>query len=573
MTARYHKFPRFFKSSSFQSNSKQSRAKSYASSIQSSEISRADDLAGLLHATRSKKCLRRLHARLAVMGAMRDVFVVAGTVERYLFFGSPASAAAVFAWAYRRRPVVYCLNVVVRCFSDYGFHGKLLGLYREVLGFGSNKYTFPPVIKACAAVCSVRLGKEVHCKVLRTGHGDIVGVRTAILDMYAKTGQTDVLRRVFDGMTCRDLVSWNAMISGYSLNGCLREAVEALKHLQQDGFRPNASSLVGVVSVSRGLGAKDLGVSLHAFALKSGVLGDESLTPAFISIDFFGISLGESVHGMIIKFGLAEQALAAFDYFRQMRFLDVKNDEVTIVAIISAISQLGKTDLAQCVMAHTLQKGFDGSTIVFNALIDMHSRCGNISFARKLFDSFMERDSISWSTMINAYSMHGDGGSALDLFLTMVASGVKPNDITFVSILSACSHSGFLEQGRALFESLHTDHGITPKMKHYACMVDLLGRTGHLDEAYDIVTTMPLRPSESLLVSLLGACRLHGNSKIGESVGKLLTDSEHGNPRSYVMLSNIYASAGKWSDHEQLRSNMDAKGLIKDAGVSLIGAT
>ncbi|KAL5199575.1 hypothetical protein ABZP36_020778 [Zizania latifolia] len=922
MTTRYHKFPRFFKSSSFLSNSKQSRTKSYASSIPSSDISRPDDLAGLLHATRSKKCLRRLHARLAVMGAMRDASVVAGAVERYLFFGSPASAAAVFAGAYRRRPEVYCLNIVVRCFSDYGFHEKLLGLYRKVLGFGSNKYTFPPVIKACAAVSCVRLGKEVHCKVLRTGHGDSVGVQTAILDMYAKTGQTDLSRRVFDGMTRRDLVSWNAMIAGYSLNGCLREAVEALKHLQQDGFRPDASSLVGVVSVSRGLGAMDLGVSLHAFALKSGVLGDESLTPAFISMydlfghlpsclllfhqssvnnlvscnsmisacmqrgvwkeafevfrlmhctglqpdlvtvisilpccsNFFGISLGESVHGMIIKFGLAEQvsvvralvsmyskleeldsavflfysqtrksqllwnslisgylvnnkwkmvldslrkmqnegvvpdaltvinmiwacrhtkdlqvaksihayavrkrfqlnecvmnsllamyadcgelstsyklfqkmevpmliswntiisgfsengdtvaclrlfcqmrlaglqfdlvtlislisslsaaedtkigesvhslavksgcsldvpvanalitmytncgiiqagerlfdslssrnaisynalmtgyrknnlsgkilplfhemirndekpnivtllnllpicqnqlqgktahsyairnlfkletslfasvicmytrfsnieychkvfnlvgqrniiewnsilsacvhckqAVAAFDYFRQMQFLDVKNDEVTIVAIISAISQLGKTDLAECVMAHTLQKGFDGSTIVFNALIDMHSRCGNISFARKLFDSLMERDSISWSTMINAYSMHGDGGSALDLFLTMVASGVKPNDITFVSILSACSHSGFLEQGRALFVSLHTDHGITPKMEHYACMVDLLGRTGHLDEAYDIVTTMPLRPSESLLVSLLGACQ------------------------------------------------------------------
>ena len=261
------------------------------------------------------------------------------------------------------------------------------------------------------------------------------------------------------------------------------------------------------------------------------------------------------------------------DCFKHMLFLNVRPDAVTMLALISACSQLGNADFAACIMAVILQKGFSTNILVLNALIDTYSRCGSISFARELFDSSVEKDSVTWGAMINAYSMHGNGEAALDLFSMMIDSGVDPDDITFVSILSACSHNGLVEQGRTLFKSLQADHGITPRMEHYACMVDLLGRTGHLDEAYDIVRSMPFTPSDNLLESLLGACRFHGNYKIGESVGKLLIKSEYGKSRSYVMLSNIYASAGKWSDCEQLRLDMEAKGLRKNVGVSFIGMT
>ncbi|CAL4937923.1 unnamed protein product [Urochloa decumbens] len=979
---------KFFKITGIRHQSKQNRGKSFAFSAPTSEARQLEALTVLLHGTCSQKCLRALHARLAVAGAIRDTSVVMGLVQRYLSLGKPAPAASLFAGAYRGRPTVYSLNLAVRCFSDHGFHRELLDLYRELCAFGSDNFTFSPVIKACTAVSCLRLGREVHCRVLRTGHGGNVGVQTALLDMYAKAGQIDVSRRVFDGMVQRDLISWNAMVSGYSLNGCFLEAVEELKEMQQGGMRLNASTLVGIIGMCGGFEAKDVGSSLHAVAMKYGAIADESLTSAFISMysafddlsssrlvfdlqpvkdlvsfnsmisaymqhcnwkeafevfrlmhctglgpnlvtvvsvlpscnDFFGINQGESVHGMIIKFGLAEQvsvasalvsmysklgkldsavllfcyfteknnlmwnsmisgylvnnqwsmALDSFckmqiegvapdataiinvisgcrhtkdlhmaksihayavrsrfesnqsvmnallamyadcgdistsytlfqkmevrmliswntmisgfaeigdseaslmlfcqmchdevqfdlvtlisvisslsgsedatvgesvhslaiksgcnsdvsltnalismytncriveagqqlfdsccfantitynalmsgyrknnvsekilplfyqmvkndvkpnlvtllnllpvcqsqlqgksihsyavrnftrletphftsamgmysrfnnieycskifslvgerniilwnaflsacvqckqadmvaDYFKHMLFINVKPDAVTILALISACSQLGDADFAACVTAVILQRGFSAKVLVLNALIDMHSRCGSISFARELFDSSVEKDSVTWGAMINAYSMHGNGEAALDLFSTMIDSGVDPDDITFVSVLSACSHSGFVEQGRTLFKSLQADYGIMPRMEHYACMVDLLGRTGHLDEAYDIVRSMPSRPSDNLLESLLGACRFHGNSKIGESVGRLLIESEYGKSRSYVMLSNIYASAGKWSDCEELRSDMEAKGLRKDVGVSLIGMT
>ncbi|KAF8776099.1 hypothetical protein HU200_003783 [Digitaria exilis] len=952
-----------------------------------SEPPHLEVLTVLLHSTCSLKCLRALHARLAVAGAIWDTSVILGLVERYLSLGKPSPAASLFSEAYRGRPTIYSLNLAVRCFSDHGFHRELLDLYRELCGFGSDNFTFPPVIKGCTAVGCLRLGREVHCRVLRTGHGGNVGVQTALLDMYAKASQIDVSRRVFDGMAQRDLISWNAMVSGYSLNGCFQEAVEALQEMQQRGMRLNASTLVGIIGMCGGVNAKDLGSSLHALAMKYGTIADESLTSAFISMysafddlsssrlvfdlqpakdlvsfnsmisaymqhsnwkeafdifrlmhcaglepnlitmvsvlpscnEFFGINQGESVHGVIIKFGLAEQvsvvsalvsmyskvgklnsavllfcciteknnlvwnsmisgylvnnewnmALDTFckmqiegvppdstaiinvisacrhtkdfhvaksihayavrnrfesnqsvtnallamyadcgdistsyklfqkmevrkliswntmisgfaeigdsetslllfcqmcqeevqfdlvtligvissifvsedamvgesvhslaiksgcnsdvsltnalitmytncgsveagqklfdscsdstitynalmsgyrknnvseeilplfcqmvkndvkpnlvtllnllpvcqselqgksihsyavrnftrletpfstsaicmysrfnnieycrkkfslvgerniilwnaflsacvqckkadmvvDFFKNMLFLNVKPDSVTMLALISACSQLGDADFAACVTAVVLQRGFSAKGLVVNALIDMHSRCGSISFAREVFDSSVEKDSITWGAMINAYSIHGNGEAALDLFSMMTDSGTDPDDITFVSILSACSHSGFVEQGRTLFKSLQANYGITPRVEHYACMVDLLGRTGHLDEAYDIVRSMPFKPSDNLLESLLGACRFHGNSKIGESVGKLLIESEHGKSRSYVMLSNIYASAGKWSDSEQLRSDMEAKGLRKDVAVSLIGMT
>ncbi|KAL6660231.1 hypothetical protein ACP70R_002353 [Stipagrostis hirtigluma subsp. patula] len=931
MANRCSNLHKFFKLSGLVHGSKQTHAKSLSSSAPAKAGARLDALARFLHGTCSLKCFRELHALLAVAGATGEASVVAGLVDRYLSLGKPESAASVFAEAYRRRPVVYSLNLAVRCFADYGFHRELLDLYRELCGFGSDNFTFPPVIRACTAVSNLRLGREVHCMVLRTGYGDNVGVQTALLDMYAKAGQIDVSRRVFDGMVRRDLISWNAMISGYTLNGCFQEAVEALQEIQLDGMRANASTLVGIISMCGGVRARVTGDSLHGFALKCGVVADESLTSAFISMyaafddlsssrlvfdlqpvkdlvscnsmisaymqhgncseafevfrlmhcaglgpnlvtvvsvlpscsDFFGINHGESVHGITIKFGLTEQvsvvsalvsmysklgkldsavflfshcaqknhllwnsmisgylvskgwnkaldtfhkmqvegvapdattvinvisgcrhtkdlhvaksihayairnrfvfnqtvinallamyadcgaistsytlfqkmevrmliswntiisgfaeigdseasvrlfcdmrqadvhydlvtliglisslsvsddatvgesvhslaiksgcdsdvsltnalitmytncgiveagqqlfdslssrntitynalmsgyrknnisekilplfyhmvkndekpnlvtllnllpicrsqlqgksihcyavrnftrmetslftsaicmysrfnnieycsrifnlicerniivwntilsahveckqADIALDLFRHMRFLNVKCDAVTMLALISACSQFENADFAACVTAVILKMGFNATVSVLNALIDMHSRCGSISFARKLFDSSLEKDSVTWGAMINACSMHGDGKAALDLFSMMIDSGVDPDDITFVSILSACSHSGFVEQGRALFKLLQADYGITPRMEHYACMVDLLGRTGHLEEAYDVVKSMPFRPSDSLLESLLGACRFHGNSKIGD---------------------------------------------------------
>nr|CAB3496867.1 unnamed protein product [Digitaria exilis] len=428
MATRCVNLSKFFRITRIRYQSKQTRAKSFATSAPTSEPPHLEVLTVLLHSTCSLKCLRALHARLAVAGAIWDTSVIMGLVKRYLSLGKPSPAASLFAEAYRGRPTVYSLNLAVRCFSGHGFHRELLDLYRELCGFGSDNFTFPLVIKGCTAVGCLRLGREVHCRVLRTGHGGNVGVQTALLDMYAKAGQIDVSRRVFDGMAQRDLISWNAMVSGYSLNGCFQEAVEALQEMQQGGMRLNASTLVGIIGMCGGVKAKDLGSSLHALAMKYGTIADESLTSAFIS--------------MYSAFDDVLSSRLVFD-------LQPVKDLVSFNSMIAAYMQHSNW-----------KEAFD----IF--------RCGSISFAREVFDSSVEKDSITWGAMINAYSIHGNGEAALDLFSMMTDSG------------------------------------------------------------------------------------------------KLLIESEHGKSRSYVMLSNIYASAGKWSDSEQLRADMEAKGLRKDVAVS-----
>ena len=342
----------YFKISRIWHQSKQYRAKSFASSSPTSETTHLKVLTGLLRDTCSLKCLRELHARLAVAGAIQDRFVVTGLVERYVSFGKPASAALLFAEAYRGRPAVYSLNLAVRCFSDHGFHRELLGLYRELCGFGSDNFTFPPVIRACTAASCLRPGREVHCRVLRTGHGGSVGVQTALLDMYAKAGQIDVSRRVFDCMVLRDLISWNAMVSGYSLNGCFREAVETLQEMQQCGMRPNASTLVGIVGMCGSAGDRGVGNSLHAFALKGGAIDDESLTSVLISMyaAFDDLSSSRMVFDLHPVKGLAsfnsmmsaymQHSIwkEAFEVFRLMHCAGVGPNLVTLLSVLPSCS-------------------------------------------------------------------------------------------------------------------------------------------------------------------------------------------------------------------------------------------
>ncbi|XP_073012155.1 pentatricopeptide repeat-containing protein At5g39350-like [Typha latifolia] len=804
----------------------------------------------LLLSCYSLESLRKVHTLLVVSRLIEDHSLVIEVIRKYLTFGNPTLALSVFSTV--DRPGLYLQNLAIRCFSDHGFYPELLDLYRWSQNSSyccSDHFTFPSVIKACAAISSLRAGKEVHCMVLRTGYGGNVGVQTALLDMYAKAGQIGTSKKVFDNMSERDLISWNAMISSYSLNGCIHKAFEGLWQMQLTGLKANSSTIISIIPLCASPGAAEVGKSLHGLALKSGAFSDEALLPTLISmyaglgdissarllfemhpvkdlvawnamissygqhgefeegfelfklmhfmgvrpnlvtlvsvlsfcVDLFNIYHGECIHAIAIKFGLAGQisvvaalvsmyaklgkvasarylfhgtpeknlllsnsmisgyllnsewskaldiarrmqregvapdvvsmvsvisgckstkdlplgrklfdglcfksfvswnammtgyrksnllnkvmilyrqmvmdgwkpnsvtllnilpicesqmegksihgyavrnsftsessfltstmsmyarfdnidyccllfkmvnernvvgwntiisaclqckhAEEAITYFRKMLQMELEPDVFTILALISACSQLGSVDLGHCLTGFTLRKGFDSNISVANSLIDMHARCGSISFAKDLFEELKEKDSITWSVMINAYGMHGNGEAALNLFSMMEQIGLKPDDITFISILSACSHAGLVEHGRMLFNSMLQNHHIVPRMEHYACMVDLFGRTGHLDEAYDLVKKLPFKPSASLLESLLGACQCHGNTQIGEAIGELLIKSKQCAPSSYVMLSNIYAENEKWGDYERLRCDMELKGLKKDRGVSLI---
>nr|UPT49539.1 pentatricopeptide repeat protein AaPPR795 [Agave angustifolia] len=402
--------------------------------------------------------------------------------------------------------------------------------------------------------------------------------------MYTNFGVVEAADLLFESLSLRrTVVSWNALMTGYRNCSLFRDVMALFDQMKREGHKPNSVTLLNLLPSCE---TKLRGKSVHAFAIRNSIELESSVLTSTMCMyarfeDFstcrliFEMMDKENVvswNAVMSIYAESKDTGRALTSFKEMLGIGVEPDTVTMRTLASACSQMGSPVLAQSVTGFAIRKGFDKNTVVINALIDMNARCGSSSFARELFDRLESKDSVTWSTMINAYGVHGDGEAALRLFYMMQETGVQPDDITFVSILSACSHSGLVEQGRVVFESMAKEHGIRPKAKHLACVVDLLGRAGHLDEAYEIVRKMSYndKPCTEMLKSLLGACRSHGDARVGEAIGKLALELCPSGASSHVMLSNIYAMGQRWMDSGRLRGDMGGRGLKKDPGFSLV---
>ncbi|CAI0418957.1 unnamed protein product [Linum tenue] len=247
----------------------------------------------------------------------------------------------------------------------------------------------------------------------------------------------------------------------------------------------------------------------------------------------------------------------------------VELDGVTVVSILPACGYLKELEVGKLVHLLVKEKGLDRKLEVLNALVDMYSKCGKMEEARMVFDEMLERDIVSWTTMINGYGMHGHAETAVSLFRQMVDSGIKPNEVTFTSVLHACSHAGLVDDGLYLFNLMQEDTRRSPNVDHYTCIIDLLGRAGRLEEAYDIITTMPSAPSHAVWGALLGACVIHQKVELGELAAQSLFQLEPENTGNYILLAKLYAAVGRWKDAEALRDVMNDIGLRKEAAYSL----
>ncbi|PIA40685.1 hypothetical protein AQUCO_02400030v1 [Aquilegia coerulea] len=392
---------------------------------------------------------------------------------------------------------------MIRAYANNHHTTQTLELYLLMRrnGVGANNYTYPFILKACAsrALALASEGKFVHADVIKTGFHSDVFVQAALVDMYAKCGETDYARCVFDAMPMRDLVSWTAMITAYEQSERAEDALMLFIKMQENG--------------------------------------------------------------------------------------DFVADSVAIVSVASAVAQLGDGRKARAVHAHAIRNEFLKDLFTVNAIVAMYAKCGNLEEARLVFDRMEKRDGISWNSMlsglpsernvsswnvmISAYGMHGHGKEALQLFTQMQEQGFEPNHITYTSLLSACSHSGLTEEGRKCFKDMK-NHSVTPTVKHYACMVDMLGRAGLLDEAFNLINRMPSEPNDGVWGALLLACRIHGNTELGEVAAKNLFHLEPEHTGYYVLMSNIYAASRKWQEVGRLRQDMKSRQLRKPAALSVI---
>jgi pentatricopeptide repeat protein len=451
-------------------------------------------------------------------------------------------------------------------------------------GIQPDSQTYDCLMQSCLNLKSVQEAKIVHSHMIGTGINREVCLNNKLMSMYAKFGSLGDARLVFDEMPERSVVSWTTMIAAYTRHRLCEDALKLFYQMQRMGIRPDQFTFASVLPAIANLVALQQGKKVH----------DEINRSGFLSNVFVGSALVD----MYVKCGSVEDAREVFDkmternvvtwtaimagyvqverleealkLFTEMLVFGMKPDSGVFTAVLPACAKLAALQAGMCVHEEIIRSGFHSDVFVGSALVDMYAKCGSIEDARKVFDKMSKRDVVLWTAMIVGYAMHGCSKEALQLFEQMERRGVKPNNVTFVGLLSACCHAGLVDDGCQYFDSMSQDYHISPTVEHYCCMVDLLGRAGRLNEARDCIYKMPIKPNVAVWRSLLGACRLHSNIKLGEWAAKHLIELEPENAANYVLLSNIYATLGWWNDLEKVRKIMKDKKVKKNPGCSWI---
>lgn len=447
-----------------------------------------------------------------------------------------------------------------------------------------NEFTFSTNLRACGLLGSLENGMRIHGMCVKRGFEKLLVVGNSITDMYSKCGRINEAEIMFKSMPIKNLISWNAMIAGYTLAGYGAKAISAFQRMQGDGMIPDEFTLTSMLKACAGLDTIHGGKQVHGFLITSGFPCLAKATTAGALIDLYVKSenLFEarkvfnhveeknviSWSSLILGYAKAENLNEALDLFRQLRISCSRIDGFVLSSIIGVFADYALVEQGRQMHAYTVKIPSGLETSVCNSIVDMYLKCGMIDEAERSFKKMTMRNLVSWTVMITGYANYGLGKEAIHLFDEMQLSGVEPDEVTYLAILSACSHCGLVKEGQEYLSRLYHDCRTEPRVEHYACIVDLLGRAGRLEEAKNVIETMPLKPNIGVWQTLLSACRLHGDIDLGHYVGKILTELDSENLVNYVTMSNIYAQAGYWKERERIRKMMKAKGLKKDAGRS-----
>eukprot|EP01018_Ginkgo_biloba_P006827 Gb_25737 [translate_table: standard] len=452
----------------------------------------------------------------------------------------------------------------------------------ECTGVDYNNYGH--LLEWCVNRKALAQGKQVHAHIIISGFASIVFIGNNLVNMYAKCEKIEDARHVFDQMPKRQAITWTTIITGYAQNGLGDEALKLFWRMQRAGMRLNQFTFASVVKASAGIAALEPGKQVHSCILKTGFDSDVFVGSALVDMyakcgiveyarQVFDKMRERNVvswSGMIAGYALNENDEEALKLFWQALMAGVKPNDFTFSSIFRACANLTALQQGRQVHCLSIKSGFDLYTFVGSSLVGMYAKCGSIEDASQVFDKLPERNLAAWNAMIIGCAQHGRTKEALQLFSQIQLAGMKPNDITFLCVLSACSHAGLVDEGRLYFDSMSQDHGITPRAEHYACIVDLLGRSGHLQEADDFIKQMPFEPIASVWGALLGACRMHGNMELGKLAAEKLFEMDPQNSGTHVLLSNIYAAAGRWDDVAKVRKMMKDRGVKKETGRSWI---
>ncbi|KAK6288075.1 hypothetical protein POUND7_014254 [Theobroma cacao] len=460
--------------------------------------------------------LKQIHAQMFKTGLVADTI----TVSRILTFcvspkyGNLEYAQMVFDRV--SRPNTFMYNTMIRGYSNNKEPEKAFLLYQQMLchSVPHNSYTFPFLLKACSSLLAIEETKQIHAHVIKLGFGSEVFATNSLLHVYATSGSIKAARLLFDLVPERDIVSWNSMIGCYTKCGKMEIAYEFFKDM------PTKNVISWTTMISGYVGA-----------------------------------------------GMYKEAL---NLFHEMQIEGVKPDNVALASTLSACSHLGALDQGRWIHAYIDRIGVEIDPILGCVLIDMFAKCGDMEEALEVFRKVKKKEVSLWTAVISGFAIHGRGKEALVWFDIMQKVGIRPNHITFTAILTACSHSGLVEEGKSLYKSMDRVHKLSPTIEHYGCMVDLLGRAGFLREAMGLIEKMPVKPNAVVWGALLNACRMHKNVELGKKIGKILIEEDPDHGGRYIHLASIHAAAGDWDRAVEARRQMKDRGVSKLPGCSAI---
>uniref|UniRef100_A0A0E0FD05 DYW domain-containing protein n=1 Tax=Oryza meridionalis TaxID=40149 RepID=A0A0E0FD05_9ORYZ len=526
----------------------------------------------------------QLHSYLFKAGISSDYIMEGSLLDLYVKCGDVETALVIFNSSDRTNVVLW--NLMLVAFGQINDLAKSFELFcqMQAAGIRPNQFTYPCILRTCTCTGEIDLGEQIHSLSVKTGFESDMYVSGVLIDMYSKYGWLEKARRVLEMLKEKDVVSWTSMIAGYVQHECCKDALAAFKEMQKCGIWPDNIGLASAISGCAGIKAMRQGLQIHARIYVSGYSGDVSIWNALVNLyarcgrireafsSFEEIEHKDEItwNGLVSGFaqsGLHEEALKVF---MRMDQSGVKHNVFTFVSALSASANLAEIKQGKQIHARVIKTGHSFETEVGNALISLYGKCGSFEDAKMEFSEMSERNEVSWNTIITSCSQHGRGLEALDLFDQMKKEGIKPNDVTFIGVLAACSHVGLVEEGLSYFKSMSDEYGIRPRPDHYACVIDIFGRAGQLDRAKKFIEEMPIAADAMVWRTLLSACKVHKNIEVGEFAAKHLLELEPHDSASYVLLSNAYAVTEKWANRDQVRKMMRDRGVRKEPGRSWI---
>ncbi|RVW53048.1 Pentatricopeptide repeat-containing protein, chloroplastic [Vitis vinifera] len=495
----------------------------------------------ILEQCKTIRDLNEIHAHLIKTRLLLKPKVAENLLESAAILLPTSMDYAVSIFRQIDEPDSPAYNIMIRGFTLKQSPHEAILLFKEMHenSVQPDEFTFPCILKACSRLQALSEGEQIHALIMKCGFGSHGFVKNTLIHMYANCGEVEVARRVFDEMSERNVRTWNSMFAGFDevtlvsvLTACGRLADLELgewinRYVEEKGLKGNPTLITSLVDMYAKCGQVDTARRL------------------FDQMDRRDVVAWSA---MISGYSQASRCREALDLFHEMQKANIDPNEITMVSILSSCAVLGALETGKWVHFFIKKKRMKLTVTLGTALMDFYAKC----------------------VLIQGLASNGQGKKALEYFYLMLEKNVEPNDVTFIGVLSACSHAGLVDEGRDLFVSMSRDFGIEPRIEHYGCMVDILGRAGLIEEAFQFIKNMPIQPNAVIWRTLLASCKVHKNVEIGEESLKQLIILEPTHSGDYILLSNIYASVGRWEDALKVRGEMKEKGIKKTPGCSLI---